>query len=474
MEQLSFFRPTGSDRGTAAVESNSAPRASEDAIPDDGLELVVAVTASEYPGPHAPTPAPQSPARLEAKAGPEATFSDPVLDLESFSFPDRASLETPGGFSSPSREVRGGRSLPATTERETMNRKENEKETRNPVHAVLGELLPAPVTNAIARTFARMEIAEDEIGRACRETPDAEERIERAFGALVPTASLRELSDELYRGHCREILARAAQGSDLRPGTRAEILATLSAASLSAPPTPVAFLLYQELFAVLFPEHLEANFPAIDGYEADEVRALESKLRRKLSVPNRALRDQVAEVEPAYGSRAPDLAQVEITLPERLETTFVREVSVRYVGPARKASPIRRPEDAVALARKLLHDDAREHFLAIYLDGRHRPIAHSVVSIGTATASLVHPREVFQPALLVGAVSLAILHNHPSGDVSPSPEDRAITERLAKAGTLLGIRLLDSIVFERSGSYHSFSEATPSLLEENDRRSRDM
>lgn len=144
------------------------------------------------------------------------------------------------------------------------------------------------------------------------------------------------------------------------------------------------------------------------------------------------------------------------------ETTRVREVVLQYRGRALRApSVIREPAGAVDLARRIVRDDAREHFLAVYLDGRHRPIGHSVVSIGTATASLVHPREVFQSAVLLGAVSVLLLHNHPSGDPSPSREDSEVTDRLRDAGRILGIRLLDHIVWTRHGGYHSFRESSP-------------
>jgi len=74
----------------------------------------------------------------------------------------------------------------------------------------------------------------------------------------------------------------------------------------------------------------------------------------------------------------------------------------------------------VRFARTLLQDDTREHFLAIYLDARQHPLAYQVVSIGTVNQSLVHPREVFRPALHVAASSLLILYGHSSGDPSPS------------------------------------------------------
>lgn len=148
-----------------------------------------------------------------------------------------------------------------------------------------------------------------------------------------------------------------------------------------------------------------------------------------------------------------------------LTTCFVRKAIVQYRGRALKAAAIREPWQAVDLARRIVRDHAREHFLAIYLDGRHRPLAHSVVSVGTATASLVHPREVFQAAVLTGAVACLILHNHPSGDPNPSREDEEVTKRLREAGKILGIQVLDSIVWTHRGrGYLSFRERSPEMF----------
>jgi len=112
-----------------------------------------------------------------------------------------------------------------------------------------------------------------------------------------------------------------------------------------------------------------------------------------------------------------------------------------------------------ALARQLLVDDAREHFIAVYLDGRHQPIGLQTVSLGTATQSLVHPREVFQPAVLLGAAAVVLVHNHPTGDTRPSPEDRDVTQRLSKAGEVLGIQVLDHVILGRGTTFHSFRDA---------------
>jgi DNA repair protein RadC len=137
----------------------------------------------------------------------------------------------------------------------------------------------------------------------------------------------------------------------------------------------------------------------------------------------------------------------------------IREVAIRYVGAGRRvAEKIASPAEAARYFRRRVQDDAREHFVALYLDGRHRAIADAIISIGTATASLVHPREVFQPAIALGACALLIGHNHPSGDSSPSPEDLEITRRLADAGRLVGIVLLDHIIWTRDGCVHSIRE----------------
>lgn len=124
---------------------------------------------------------------------------------------------------------------------------------------------------------------------------------------------------------------------------------------------------------------------------------------------------------------------------------------------------IRSPEDVHRHFYTRLRDRSVECFLALLLDGRHRVIAEAVISQGTLTASLVHPREVFRPALRESAAAMVLVHNHPSGDPSPSPEDREVTRRLSEAGELLGVRVVDHVVVAERG-YHSFRDAgEPSL-----------
>ncbi len=82
----------------------------------------------------------------------------------------------------------------------------------------------------------------------------------------------------------------------------------------------------------------------------------------------------------------------------------------------------------------------------LLLDGRHRLIATGEVSVGTLTASLVHPREVFRDAIRNAASALVLVHNHPSGDPTPSSDDLDITRRLSEVGELVGIRVLDHVI----------------------------
>ena len=99
----------------------------------------------------------------------------------------------------------------------------------------------------------------------------------------------------------------------------------------------------------------------------------------------------------------------------------------------------------------------REHFVAVTLDGASRVLKTRVISIGTLNQSLVHPREVFRPAILDNAAGIIVAHNHPSGQITPSIEDRRITKRLREVGKLIGIELLDHVILTEYG-YYGFNE----------------
>lgn len=114
------------------------------------------------------------------------------------------------------------------------------------------------------------------------------------------------------------------------------------------------------------------------------------------------------------------------------------------------------PED-VWHELKDIRDNKKEHFVVFYLDSRNQEVKREVVSIGSLNANLVHPREVFEPAIRHTAAQIIVAHNHPSGDTEPSEEDLAITKRLCEAGKILGIELLDHVVVARN-SFVSLKE----------------
>jgi DNA repair protein RadC len=106
------------------------------------------------------------------------------------------------------------------------------------------------------------------------------------------------------------------------------------------------------------------------------------------------------------------------------------------------------PEAVALLARDFLlaADDDKEHFWVILLNAQNHYLMHTLVSTGTQSASLVHPREVLGPALRVGAAALLLVHNHPSGDPTPSQEDLRLTRQLVEGAQILDLRLHDHII----------------------------
>ncbi len=108
--------------------------------------------------------------------------------------------------------------------------------------------------------------------------------------------------------------------------------------------------------------------------------------------------------------------------------------------------------------RALFFAAAKEYFMSLHLNSKNQLIREVLVSIGSLSTSVVHPREVFAPAVRDSAAALIFLHNHPSGDPSPSREDRECTQRLCRAGKILGIRILDHIVLGHE-DYFSFADA---------------
>jgi DNA repair protein RadC len=139
--------------------------------------------------------------------------------------------------------------------------------------------------------------------------------------------------------------------------------------------------------------------------------------------------------------------------PPRWRVALVREAE----GPSFTTDVLRTSSD-VAHAFAFLADRDREEFWLAALDQRHRIIATHQVSVGTLTASLVHPREVAKVLVLCSAAACVLIHSHPSGQPDPSAEDHAITERLSKVCELLGIAILDHVIVG-VGRHYSFADA---------------
>ncbi len=132
------------------------------------------------------------------------------------------------------------------------------------------------------------------------------------------------------------------------------------------------------------------------------------------------------------------------------------EIAKRYGEQEFKpGEPLRGSGDVYAHFRERLASEPREHFYAVLLDNKHRKIKDVSVSQGSLTASIVHPRDVFTPVVRESAAAVIFVHNHPSGDPTPSKEDLEITRRLREVGELMGVRVLDHIVVGK-GRYVSF------------------
>ena len=133
---------------------------------------------------------------------------------------------------------------------------------------------------------------------------------------------------------------------------------------------------------------------------------------------------------------------------------LVREPGVQLA----ERPQLREAASAARVLAEYVGEADREVFVVALLTIRHRLLGLHTVSVGSLNSSLVHPREVFKPAILAGSAALLIAHNHPSGDPEPSAEDCSLTRRLAAAGSLLGIEVLDHLVLGEAGRFVSLRD----------------
>jgi DNA repair protein RadC len=143
-----------------------------------------------------------------------------------------------------------------------------------------------------------------------------------------------------------------------------------------------------------------------------------------------------------------DLAQIAGVGPAKAAQLLAAlELGRRTLAHAPRARvQLRAPRDAAAFLLPAFGSRPTEHFGVVLLDAKHRVLRTSIVAVGTLNTTVVQPRDVFREAMLGAAVAVVVFHNHPSGDPTPSPDDVELTRRLAAAGTLMGIDVVDHIV----------------------------
>ena len=161
------------------------------------------------------------------------------------------------------------------------------------------------------------------------------------------------------------------------------------------------------------------------------------------------LLSQFGSLKGIAGASPEELAMVKgIGLAKAAQIRAAFELASRLEGyqESGKKETARTPEDVVALVRGRLKGKKKEHFLALLLDTRSQLIRVAEVSVGSLDSSIVHPREVFKEAVSASAASVIFAHNHPSGDPEASEDDVNLTRRLAQAGEIMGIDVLDHII----------------------------
>lgn len=130
-------------------------------------------------------------------------------------------------------------------------------------------------------------------------------------------------------------------------------------------------------------------------------------------------------------------------------------VEVRTVPRPRLSDTLTCPAEVAAYVGGLeVHRQDREHFVVLHLDAGFAVVQHETVSIGCVNASIVHPREVFKAAVMANAAGLLLVHNHPSGDDTPSSEDVELTRRMVEASGIMGIHILDHLIVTQGPDGH--------------------
>ena len=134
-----------------------------------------------------------------------------------------------------------------------------------------------------------------------------------------------------------------------------------------------------------------------------------------------------------------------------LEIIACFELGKRFLKD-KKSTLLLSPKDVWENLRDI-RNNKKEHFVVFYLDARNQEIQREIISVGILNANLVHPREVFEPAVRNNTVQILVSHNHPSGDTSPSGDDMEVTRRLVEAGKILGIEIIDHVIVSQNSFF---------------------
>lgn len=145
----------------------------------------------------------------------------------------------------------------------------------------------------------------------------------------------------------------------------------------------------------------------------------------------------------------------------------LKQVSIKLIEnvPLMSDEPITTPEAAVKVLANELQQFDREVLCVVNLQADLRPINMNLVSVGSLSSTMVHPREVFKSAILSNAESIIMVHNHPSGSLKPSKCDQDVTEWIKNAGDLIGIQLLDHVIVGKNREFYSIMEDRKDLTE---------
>ena len=190
----------------------------------------------------------------------------------------------------------------------------------------------------------------------------------------------------------------------------------------------------------------------VEALSAQEILALilgRGIAGESVMVTAQRLLSQFGSLKGIASASVEELSQVKgIGLAKASQLKAASELANRLEGyqETDKKAVVKSPDEVVSLVRGRLKGKKREHFLALLLDTRSQLIKISEISVGSLDTSVVHPREVFKEAISASAASVIFVHNHPSGDSGASEDDIGLTKRLAEAGEIVGIDVLDHVI----------------------------